>query len=103
MLNRVTCIAAILTCAFVSSVYAADIVASENTPLTTAPSFSWAGFYVGGQVGESWGDGSFERDVKAVKNLRPAKYDDARISDVKKKSIDDGDFIGGVYTGYNWL
>lgn len=101
MINRFTCVALPL-CLAASAAQAADVVANqEPAPVVAAPAFSWSGFYAGGQIGGSWGDGSFERDVKAVKNLRPAKYGDARISDVKKKSIDDGDFIGGVYAGYN--
>lgn len=102
MVRRLTCVVLPL-CLAASAAQSADVVVNqEPTPVVTAPTFSWSGFYAGGQIGGSWGDGSFARDVQAVKNLRPAKYGDARISDVKKKSIDDGDFIGGVYTGYNW-
>ncbi|WP_279090340.1 outer membrane protein [Bartonella apis] len=100
MINRFTYVVPFLLAA--SAAQAADVVVNqEPAPVVAAPAFSWSGFYAGGQIGGSWGDGSFERDVKAVKNLRPAKYGDARISDVKKKSIDGGDFIGGVYAGYN--
>ena len=104
MLNRVTCIAAILTCAFVPSAYAADIVASENTPMTTAPSFSWAGFYVGGQVGESWSNGSFEREVEARKRDFPEEWVvmPSLITEFTSKSINGGKFISGGYGGYNW-
>lgn len=104
MLNRVTCIAAILTCAFVPSVYAADIVASDNTPLTTAPSFSWAGFYAGGQVGESWSKGFYEaqsepREINLPPNM--VTYRKKNFS-MRGHSFNTGKPIGGAYAGYNW-
>jgi len=104
MVNRVTCIAAILACAFVPSVYAADIVASENTPITTAPSFSWAGFYVGGQVGESWSKGVYTAQSEPREiNLPPNMIYYANDFSMRGHAYKTGKPIGGAYTGYNWL
>lgn len=104
MLSRVTCIATILTCAFVPSVYAADIVASENTPFTTAPSFSWAGFYVGGQVGESWSKGFYTAQSEPREiNLPPNMIYYANDFSMRGHAYKTGKPIGGAYTGYNWL
>lgn len=102
MVRRLTCVVLPL-CLVAFAAQAADVVVNqEPTPVVTTSVFSWTGFYVGGQIGDSWGDGSFARDVQAVKNLQPAKYGDSKISELKKKSINDGNFIGGVYVGYNY-
>ena len=102
MINRFTCVVPFLLAA--SAAQAADVVANqEPAPVFAAPTFSWSGFYAGGQIGGSWGDGSFEREVQAAnEEPPPGVYVDTKISDVKKKSIDDGNFIGGIYAGYDW-
>lgn len=104
MHNRVTCIATILTCAFVPSVYAADIVSPQNTPITTAPSFSWAGFYVGGQVGESWSNGGYvtESDPRNISNYDEHIYSNFWFFRMRAHSYNAGKPLGGVYAGYNW-
>ena len=102
MINRFTCVALPL-CLAASSAQAADVVANqEPAPVVAAPAFSWSGFYAGGQIGGSWSDGSFERDVKANNDRWPDKYVDSKISELKKKSIDEGNFIGGIFAGYNY-
>lgn len=102
MINRFTCVVPFLLAA--SAAQAADVVANrEPAPVVAAPAFSWSGFYAGGQIGGSWGDGSFGRDVKAAnKEPPPGVFIDTKISEIKKKSINDGNFIGGIYAGYNY-
>lgn len=103
MINRFTCVV-LPFCLAASAVQAADVVANqEPASVVVAPAFSWSGFYAGGQIGGSWGDGSFEREVEAANKEPPPNvivYIDP--VDVKKKSIDEGNFIGGIYAGYNW-
>lgn len=102
MINHFTCVV-LPFCLVASAAQAADVVASqEPAPVFAAPAFSWSGFYAGGQIGGSWGDGSFERDVKANNDRWPDKYVDSKISELKKKSINDGNFIGGIFAGYNY-
>lgn len=60
---------------------AADaIVYEEPAPVVVAPSFTWNGAYLGGQVGYGWGKSRFDGGL----NLKP-----------------DG-FLGGLYAGYNF-
>lgn len=67
-----------------TSVNAADaIVTADASPVVMAPSFSWAGAYVGGQVGYGWGKSTFT-DPNFSPSLKP-----------------DG-FLGGIYAGYNF-
>lgn len=63
---------------------AADVIVSADTsPAIIAPSFSWAGAYVGGQIGYGWG-----------KSILSTADEPLRVKP-------DG-FLGGVYAGYNF-
>lgn len=65
----------------ISGAKAADaIVDQQPVPVVAAPSFTWNGAYVGGQVGYGWGKSEFEGGIK----VKP-----------------DG-FVGGLYAGYNF-
>jgi len=73
-----------------ASAQAADIVAAQHpvaaqqpVPAVVAPTFSWTGFYFGGQIGGSWSD---------TKKLDLAEGG----------SLDSSGFIGGLYAGYNY-
>jgi len=66
----------------------------DIAPVVPAPADSWSGFYVGAQVGGTWGDADTTFYDRREDN-RWKKYD---IS----KSNPNG-FLGGVYAGYNWL
>ncbi|NKB83148.1 outer membrane protein [Brucella grignonensis] len=60
---------------------AADaVVYEEPAPVIVAPSFTWNGAYLGGQIGYGWGKSRFDGGL-----------------DVKP----DG-FLGGLYAGYNF-
>ncbi|MFC4625431.1 porin family protein [Daeguia caeni] len=62
---------------------AADaVIAEEPVPVVSAPVFTWAGPYIGGQVGYGWGRSKFSNDEDTLK-MKP-----------------DG-FLGGIYAGYN--
>lgn len=68
----------------VTGAKAADaIIAEEPVPVLMAPSFSWDGGYVGGQIGYGWGRSTFRTDEDSLR-LKP-----------------DG-FLGGLYAGYNF-
>ncbi len=102
MFKRFACLSSAVLLS--SAANAADIVATpEPAPVVAAPAFSWAGFYAGGQIGGTWSDGDFDREVKAVnKEPPPNVFVDAKVIDITSKSIDDGNFIGGIYAGYNY-
>ncbi|MFC7065593.1 outer membrane protein [Brucella rhizosphaerae] len=60
---------------------AADaVVYEEPAPVVMAPTFTWNGAYLGGQIGYGWGKSRFDGGV----NVKP-----------------DG-FLGGLYAGYNF-
>ncbi|MDT6939960.1 porin family protein [Brucella pseudogrignonensis] len=65
---------------------AADaIVYEEPAPVVVAPSFTWNGAYLGGQIGYGWGKSRFSQDGEfGAINIKP-----------------DG-FLGGLYAGYNF-
>ena len=73
-----------------ASAQAADIVAAQHpvaaqqpVPAVVAPTFSWTGFYFGGQIGGSWSDTK-------------------KLVDLEGGSLDASGFIGGLYAGYNY-
>jgi outer membrane immunogenic protein len=64
---------------------AADaVIEQEPAPVVVAPTFTWTGAYIGGQIGYGWGKSNFDGDVFSYGNVKP-----------------DG-FLGGVYAGYNF-
>ena len=64
---------------------AADaVIEQEPAPVVVAPTFTWNGAYIGGQVGYGWGKSDFSGDLFTYGNLKP-----------------DG-FLGGLYAGYNF-
>jgi len=84
-------LASAVAIAAATSAQAADVVAArEPAPAVVAPTptFSWTGFYAGGQIGGSWSDS----DVSAT------LYKTA----VPGMSPDLSGFIGGLYAGYNF-
>ncbi len=63
--------------------------AAAPAPVYAAPMFTWAGFYVGAQVGYVWG----ESDVVSFSDA------DARVGGA---NVDANGFVGGLHAGYNW-
>ncbi|WP_273720105.1 MULTISPECIES: outer membrane protein [unclassified Bartonella] len=73
-----------------SAVQAADVVIPhESTPVITAPTFSWTGFYIGGQVG------NFSSTTKIT-----VPGTDTRIF-TKDETPKPSGFMGGIYAGSN--
>jgi len=89
------------------SAQAADVVqtydAPEVVPATAAAAFDWDGFYVGGQIGGSWGDTDVSSRIGAgtfiIPPMRPLNLISGRLLDF---SIDPDGFVGGLYAGYNF-
>lgn len=77
----------------ISVLQAADIVVSEQpVPVITEPSFSWTGFYLGGQIGNFSGKttASYLKDETGIWNP------------IGKENLPKlSGFIGGVYAGSN--
>ncbi|MBB5700241.1 outer membrane immunogenic protein [Ochrobactrum daejeonense] len=64
---------------------AADaVIEPEPAPVVIAPTFTWNGAYIGGQIGYGWGESDFDGDLYSYGNIKP-----------------DG-FLGGIYAGYNF-
>ena len=63
---------------------AAAVIEQEPAPVVVAPTFTWNGAYIGGQVGYGWGKSDFSGDLYTYGDVKP-----------------DG-FLGGLYAGYNF-
>lgn len=78
----------------ISVLQAADIVVSEQpVPVITVPSFSWTGFYLGGQIGNFSG----KTTVNYLLDEAAGKWERVPKESLPKLS----GFIGGVYAGSN--
>ncbi|WP_343313329.1 outer membrane protein [Brucella sp. BE17] len=76
-------------CLAASGAQAADaIVEPAPVPVVIAPSFTWSGAYIGGQVGYGWGKS----------RLTASNPDD----DVNIFNLKPDGFLGGLYAGYNF-
>ena len=82
-----------------SAAGAADLPTTKAPPAPAPyvpPAFSWTGFYIGGNVGGAWGDGSLKTEtsvagVPMFTNIIPNNFHNAATS-----------VIGGGQAGYNW-
>jgi outer membrane immunogenic protein len=91
---------ALLVSAAVQPVSAADM--PTKTPMVrAAPAFSWTGFYIGGNVGYSWGRSDNE---VIVAGLPPVLLGipTASLARGDRDQQDVDGVIGGFQSGYNW-
>lgn len=75
-----------------SNAQAADPYMPQYSSTSFAPSFSWSGAYIGGQLGGSWSDDT----INATGRSLPTE------TFVQSYSLDTDNFIGGLYAGYNF-
>jgi outer membrane immunogenic protein len=76
-----------------TSTFAADLAPYTKAPVYVAPVYNWTGFYIGGNVGYSWGRSS---DLSTLSNgAGTILFADAVNSNM------DG-VVGGGQAGYNW-
>ena len=79
-----------------TSVFAADLPARTYTkaPVMVDPGYNWSGFYVGGNIGYSWGR---SRNTETLSDLATgtALFTNTSSNDVNG-------VIGGGQVGYNW-
>jgi outer membrane immunogenic protein len=66
-------------------------------PLVPAPSYNWTGFYVGANVGGSWG-----RDNTDLTLALPTRGGGATESSIGSMSPAMNGVLGGLQAGYNW-
>jgi len=92
--------AAFIGLSFTGTAFAADM-AIRAPVAAPPPAMSWTGFYIGGNVGYSWG--SSENDIR-VTGLPPFLLGLSTASlargDRDKTNVDG--VIGGVQAGFNW-
>ena len=75
---------------------AADLPAKDHTrrlPFMSNPCFDWTGFYIGGNIGYSWGQ---SRDTSTITNTAGTVL----FTSTDKTSLDG--IVGGGQIGYNW-
>jgi outer membrane immunogenic protein len=85
--------AAVAIFGFASVVYAADLPVKALPYNAAAPVSSWTGFYVGGNVGYSWGKGDAGFN-------QPSSPSGLPVSISGSQNLDG--IIGGGQIGYNW-
>lgn len=114
---RASTIKAITTAAFavtavIPAASAADLAARPYTkaPVMVDPGYNWSGFYIGGNVGYSWGrertDGNLTgtQNVSVFRTAGPtliSSVTTAAALPLSGRGNMDG-FIGGGQIGYNW-
>ena len=114
---RASTIKAITTAAFavtavIPAASAADLAARPYTkaPVMVDPGYNWSGFYIGGNVGYSWGrertDGNLTgtQNVSVFRTAGPtliSSVTTAAAVPLSGRGNMDG-FIGGGQIGYNW-
>ena len=84
--------------ALLVTTFAANAADMPQRPVYKAPvvlpeSVSWAGFYVGGNIGGKWGDFSSPITIAATPTT---------AAGTQPFSGHDSSFIGGIQVGYNW-
>lgn len=82
-------LATVAVAALATSALAADIPRRGPAPAPYTPpiyTFTWTGFYIGGQVGYGWGDN---------------RISETGVAGASVKNSLDG-FLGGVHVGANW-
>jgi outer membrane immunogenic protein len=83
--------------AFIGTILATPVWAADmpvKAPPPVAPVWSWAGFYMGGNFGYSWGRAA--NDVTFISNSSGAAF--ATVSNTAQLN----GALGGAQVGYNW-
>ena len=94
-MKRILIGAAAIGSLLTTSAFAADLPVKTYTkaPVYVAPVYNWTGFYVGGNIGYSWGRSS---DTSALTN--PAGT--VVFTSAGRSNLDG--VVGGGQIGYNW-
>jgi outer membrane immunogenic protein len=86
--------------ALVALVAAGPAMAADLAPTYKAPpaatSFSWSGFYLGGDIGGVFGGGA------GTSNFFQNFSDPAFVNNAQRQSPSSSAFAGGLHAGYNW-
>ncbi|MDQ0510560.1 outer membrane protein [Ancylobacter amanitiformis] len=92
-MNKLSCAVLVAGSMMVAGgVQAADMsMPVKAEPVIVIPSFSWTGFYVGGNLGYAWGDMDYSYSVSAMSLY----YGDSA-------SLSPDGITGGVQVGYNY-
>ena len=102
MRNLITGAALIVLAAFAPmSAHAADIAPVYKAPPAPVTTYSWTGFYIGGNAGYSWSesDATYVQPPGTPGFFGGAPFDVNGFS--RTLSLDDR-FVGGGQIGYNW-
>jgi outer membrane immunogenic protein len=83
-----------------TSAFAADL--PVKTPMVVAAVYDWTGFYIGTNVGYSWGRGSTNGTATGTQTVPGNPPTVRALSGVLLGRADVNGFIGGGQLGYNW-
>src|ERR1700709_137694 len=90
MLAGIAAVASLLS----TGVFAADLAPyTKAAPVYVAPVYNWTGFYIGGNVGYSWGR---SRDTATLTDGTGTIL----FTDIARNNMDG--VVGGGQIGYNW-
>src|SRR6266699_5110132 len=86
---------AAIACVLTTNAFAADLAARPYTkaPALLEPVYNWTSFYIGGNVGYSWGR---SRDTATLANGA------GTILFTETASLNMDGIVGGGQIGYNW-
>lgn len=87
------------------SAFAADLPSLKAPPAYEPPTFTWTGFYVGGQAGYQWGATNFDPAPYSILGetyingfgTTPVSPDSTGLPGYNTSG-----FVGGGHIGYNW-
>lgn len=84
--------------AMATSASGADLAARpvyKAPPPAIAPVFNWTGFYLGGELGEKWGQGNWT-------TTSTSDFPGTIVDASSPRNYDPSGFRAGGYAGYNW-
>lgn len=86
------------------SLAALSLPALSASPAMAQDQSTWNGFYIGANIGGTWGDTSMRTTTSPGTSTSPiSSVDAAAINGISGGGSSKGGFTGGVEGGYNWV
>jgi outer membrane immunogenic protein len=101
-MHRVQIAVAALTVLVGTSAFAADMAVKAPPPPSPVQSYSWTGFYVGGNAGYGWHDPTVSFTPNDVSTVATTCVLFGPPNCISPASFNIGGALGGLQAGYNW-